>query len=62
VLTSRDRLEIITQDWQHAMYVQVIKGRDAAGVNKLLQMLAKAADVMKLDGVEALRVRKPTST
>ena len=37
--------------------MQVVKGRDAAGVNKLLQMLATASDVLQLDGVEALRVR-----
>lgn len=37
--------------------MQVVKGRDAMGANKLLQMLAKAADKMQLDGVEALRVR-----
>lgn len=36
--------------------VQVVKGRDAAGVNMLLQMLAKAVGVLQLDGVEALRV------
>jgi hypothetical protein len=37
--------------------VQVIRGKDAEGANRLLQCLAKAADLLQLDGVQAVAVR-----
>jgi hypothetical protein len=35
----------------------VLRGKDAAGANLLLQALAKAADILQLDGVRAVKVR-----
>jgi hypothetical protein len=37
--------------------VQVLRGKDAEGANRLLQCLAKAADLLQLDGVQAVAVR-----
>jgi hypothetical protein len=36
---------------------QVIRGKDAEGANHLLQSLAKAADMLHMDGMEAVQVR-----
>lgn len=36
--------------------IQVLRGKDAAGANRLLQNLAKASHILQLDGLEAVQV------
>lgn len=36
--------------------MQVLRGKNAEGANKLLQSLAKAAHILNLDGSEAVQV------
>lgn len=38
-------------------WLQVLKGKDPEGANVLLQCLAKAADVLQMDGADAVAVR-----
>lgn len=39
------------------VWLQVLKGKDPEGANVLLQCLAKAADVLQMDGADAVAVR-----
>jgi sugar/nucleoside kinase (ribokinase family) len=54
-----DILAVVSDCLQEAVdcnVKQVLKGKDAEGANRLLQNLAKAADILHLDGVEAVQV------
>jgi hypothetical protein len=55
-----DILAVVSDCLQEAIECnvkQVLKGKDAEGANRLLQNLAKAADILHMDAAEAVQVR-----